>query len=75
LSYMTRLEDFMTRNGVKPMHLAKKAGISRQHLLRVRKGTADPARPTIKALTMAMCRLLGRDVHASDLFDLGDDPR
>ena len=72
---MTRLEDFMTRNGVKPLRLARLANISRQHLLRVRKGICDPTRPVIKSVTTAMCRLLDRDVRASELFDLGDDPR
>jgi hypothetical protein len=70
---VTRLEDFMTRNGVRPVQLATAAGISRQFLLRVRKGWADPTRPVIKDLTIAARRMLHRHVRASELFELGDD--
>jgi predicted transcriptional regulator len=70
---VTRIEGFLQRNGIKPIHLARKAGISRQHLRRIRTGVADPTRPIIKDLTIAVRRLLQRPVRASELFELGDD--
>ena len=72
---MTRLELFMERNGVTPLNLARRAGISRQHLYRIRKGKGDPTRATIKALTLAVRDILNRHVGPSELFELGDDPR
>jgi transcriptional regulator with XRE-family HTH domain len=69
---MTRLADFMDQNGIAPLRLAKEAGITRQQLLRIRKGIAEPKRPVIRALALAARRLLDRYVSATSLFDLGD---
>ena len=70
---MTRLESFLRSRGVKPTHLARESGFSRQHLLRVRMGQMEPTRRCIAAI-VAACRRLARErVRADDLFDLGDE--
>ncbi len=67
---MTKLELFIQSRKLKPSHVAKHAGYSRQHLLRIRMGKMEPTRQCIKAV-VAACRRLARErVAASDLFDL-----
>ena len=68
----TKLDRWMAANGVKPAHLARESGYSRQHLLRIRRGDMEPTRRCIKAITASCRRLSARPVRASDLFDLGD---
>jgi hypothetical protein len=70
----TRLEAFIKSKGIKPAHLARESGYSRQHLLRIRMGRMDPTRRCIAAIAAACRRLSGEGVRASDLFDLeGED--
>ena len=45
----TRLETFIRSRGIKPAHLAKVSGYSRQHLLRIRMGRMDPTRRCMAA--------------------------
>ena len=71
----TRLETFLKSRGIKPAHLARESGYSRQHLLRLRKGKMEPTRRCIAALVAACRRLANEHVRASDLFDLGDEGR
>lgn len=68
---MTKLQKFITSRGIKPAHIAKLSGYSRQHLLRLRAGTMEPTRPCIKAVRDA-CRKLTQNprLRASQLFDL-----
>lgn len=66
----TRLEAFLKGHGVKPAHLARECGYSRQHLLRL--GRMEPTRRCIAAIVAACRRITGRRVRATDLFDLGD---
>jgi len=70
---MTKLEAFLKAKGIKPAHLALHSEYSRQHLLRIRKGTMEPTRKCIKAVVSACRRLAREPVTASDLFDL-DEP-
>ena len=71
----TRLEAFLQSRRIKPAQLARESGYTRQHLLRIRKGTMDPTRRCIAAITAACRRISGEPVRASDLFDLdSDDP-
>ena len=66
----TRLEQFIQSRGIKPAHLARESGYSRQHLLRIRMGRMEPTRRCIAAIVSA-CRLLSREaVKPTDLFDL-----
>jgi predicted transcriptional regulator len=69
----TRLESFIKSRGIKPAHLARESGYSRQHLLRIRLGRMEPTRRCIAAIAAACRRLSGEPVRASQLFDLDDD--
>ena len=70
----TRLEKFLKSRGIKPAHLARESGYSRQHLLRIRMGRMEPTRRCIAAIAAACRRLSGESVRASELFDLeGED--
>jgi transcriptional regulator with XRE-family HTH domain len=70
----TRLESFLKSRGIKPAHLARESGYSRQHLLRIRMGRMEPTRRCIAAIASACRRLSGEDVRAFELFDLeGED--
>ena len=66
----TKFDAFLRANKLKPSHVARVAGCSRQHLLAVRKGQREPTRALIRALRIAAGRLLARDVDADELFDL-----
>jgi transcriptional regulator with XRE-family HTH domain len=70
---VTRLERFITLKSVKPSHLADHAGMSRQYLLKLRRGTAEPTRPMMVKIAGAARWLLCRRVKVQELFDLGDD--
>jgi predicted transcriptional regulator len=69
----TRLETYLKSRRIKPAHLARESGYSRQHLLRIRMGRMDPTRRCIVAIVAAVRRLSREPVRATDLFDLGDD--
>ncbi len=69
----TRLEQFIKSRGIKPAHLARESGYSRQHLLRIRMGRMEPTRRCIAAI-VAACRRLSREmVKPTDLFELEGD--
>ena len=69
----TRLETFLKSRGIKPAHLARESGYSRQHLLRIRMGRMEPTRRCIAA-SVAACRRLSREnVRAADLFELDEE--
>jgi predicted transcriptional regulator len=69
----TRLETFIKSRGIKPAHLARESGYSRQHLLRIRMGRMDPTRRCIKAIAAACRRLSLEPVKVTDLFELEAD--
>jgi predicted transcriptional regulator len=70
---VTRLENFLQSRGIKPAHLARESGYSRQHLLRIRMGSMEPTRRCIAAI-VAACRRLSRErVRATELFVLETD--
>jgi hypothetical protein len=66
----TKLEEFLRSRGIKPAHLARESGYSRQHLLRIRLGRMEPTRRCIAAIVVACRRLAREPVRATDLFDL-----
>jgi predicted transcriptional regulator len=70
---MSRLGVFVRANDVKPGELANLAGVSQQHLYRLRHGLMEPTRPVMIWLTLACRRLLQREVLATELFDFGDE--
>ena len=65
-----KLERFLRNRDIKPAHLARESGYSRQHLLRIRLGRMTPSRRCIADLVTACRRLARERVRASDLFDL-----
>ena len=69
----TRLEAFMQANGITPMELVRASGISRQYLLQLRKGEAEPRRAIIAAIVDGCRKLSHKPVKPTDLFDLGGD--
>jgi transcriptional regulator with XRE-family HTH domain len=68
----TKLARFMKANKLKPLKLAREAGISRQQLLRIREGTADLRMMTALRIRDACGRLLMRRVSIDELFDAND---
>lgn len=74
---LSRLGKFIRDNELIPNEVADVTGISRQHLLRLRKGEAEPTRPLMIWITIACRRLIGRRrrVRLTELFDLGDGER
>ena len=72
---LTRFGQFLEDNGIRPLELADVTGVSRQHVLRLRYGQAEPTRPMMIWLTIACRRLIGgrRRVRITELFDLGDE--
>jgi len=72
---LTRLKTFLKANRIRPSYLADYAGISRQHLFRLRLGRAEPTRLTMVALRDACRRILRRRVRMIELFDLGEGKR
>jgi transcriptional regulator with XRE-family HTH domain len=71
----TRLECFLRDWGVKRSAFAKRAGISRQHLLRLRRGTMEPTRRMMVILAEAASAMRFRTVRVVELFELshGDE--
>ena len=70
-TFPTPLEAFIQSREIKPAHLAKASGYSRQHLLRVRMGRMEPTRRCIAAIVRAARKLSREAVRPTDLFDLG----
>jgi len=66
----SRLDHFLHGNQLKPSHVARIAGCSRQQLLRLRRGRAAARITTAVQLAAACTRLLGRSVTLAELFDV-----
>jgi hypothetical protein len=65
----TRLEHFLHMHGIKPAHLARESGYSRQHLLRIRYGRLQPSLTCIAALVIAIRRLTRERIKPDQLFE------
>jgi hypothetical protein len=70
--YNTRFDQYLLREDVLPMDLARESGLSRQQVFKTRSGAAAFSRTVLSKLIRGM-RRLGRDVRASDLVDVGED--
>src|SRR5438094_250357 len=57
MAVQTRLEAFLKSHRIRPAHLARESGYSRQHLLRIRMGRMEPTRACIAAIVSACRRL------------------
>jgi hypothetical protein len=66
----TRLEGFIKEWGVKPGVFARKAGISRPHMRRLRNGLADPSRGVMCRMALAASAMRGRRVFIDEMFEL-----
>jgi hypothetical protein len=69
----TKLDAYLRSHGIKSVVLGRESGYSRNFLLRIRGGRAEPTRKCIAAITAACCRLSGERVRAADLFELDPD--
>jgi len=69
-SKSTKLETFLRSRGIKPAHLARESGYSRQHLLRIRLGRMEPTRRCMVEVAVACARLSRERVSVTDVFDL-----
>jgi transcriptional regulator with XRE-family HTH domain len=67
---MTRLESYMKQWGVMPSAFAKRSGVSRTHLLRLRRGEMDPTRHIMNALADAASAMQRKPVYVVELFEL-----
>jgi len=67
---MTRLETYIRDWGVKPTAFARRAGVSRQHLFHLRRGTAEPTRATMCRLVLAASAMRFRRVFVTEMFEL-----
>jgi tetratricopeptide (TPR) repeat protein len=70
IALVTRLEFFIVTHGVKPVRVARESGISRQHLLRVRRGVMEPSRWKIAQIVSALRRLTLLNVQPAEVFEL-----
>jgi DNA-binding XRE family transcriptional regulator len=68
----TTLARFMNENKLKPLNVAREAGISRQHLYRIRSGDDDPGMMTALRIRDACGRLLLRSISIDELFKSSD---
>jgi predicted transcriptional regulator len=69
---VTKLEMFLKRKGIKPLHLATKSGYTRQWLVKIRMGRVKATERCVNAIVAACAELSGEKVTASDLFDARD---
>jgi hypothetical protein len=67
---ITRLEIFRLSRDITAEDLNAECSYSRQHILRVRMGRAEPSRDCIAALLSAMRRLSLEDIRAEDIIEL-----
>jgi predicted transcriptional regulator len=63
------LEEFIRSRGIKPAHLARESGYSRQHLLRIRFGRMLPSLTCIASIVVTMRRLTRERVRPEQLFE------
>jgi len=72
-AYKTRLDRFRSRERLDLSRWQREAAIGRGQLLRYRTGAAEPRSDVLARLVRSATRLLNRPVHASELYDLGED--
>jgi hypothetical protein len=66
----TRLEAYMQEWGVMPSAFALRSGVSRAHLLRLRRGEMEPSRRVMVTLTETASAMRERTVFTVELFEL-----
>jgi len=71
MRYDTPLDSWLRANGIKPFRLARKSGMSRQTISRLRRGLGSGTPRTRQKLIAACAALIRRPVTAVELF--GED--
>jgi hypothetical protein len=71
-TYDTPFDSWLRANGIKPLWLARKSGISRQTLSRLRRGLGHGTPRTRRLLLAACAAMTRRPVTALELFGDGD---
>jgi transcriptional regulator with XRE-family HTH domain len=66
----TRLETFLREWGVMSTVFARRAGISANHLIRLRRGETEPTRRMMVTLAETASAMLSRPVYIIEMFDL-----
>ena len=66
----TRLETYMREWGVMSSVFARRAGVGYKHLLRLRRGDAEPSRSVMVALADAASAMREKPVYVVELFEL-----
>jgi tetratricopeptide (TPR) repeat protein len=69
---LTRLDLFIKRRRVRKLPLARAAGYSRQHLLRMRLGQQEPSRRFVLDMTQALSAATGEAIKPGQLFERAD---
>ena len=69
---MSRLQDWLRRNGFSSADLEKEVAICRQSMTRIRRG-ADVRYRTMLRILRGCRRLARRDVRMEEIFDLDPD--
>lgn len=65
----SKLDTFVQRHRLTYANIAREAGVSRQHLLRIRRG-ASPTIGLAKRIRLACGRLIKRSVRITEVFDV-----
>ena len=66
---VTLLDSFIEAHGIDAAQLAKVAGVSAAHLVRLRSGRSLPARHVMVRITLACSWLTRETVYGWELFD------
>jgi transcriptional regulator with XRE-family HTH domain len=69
--YETPFDSWLRKHGIKPLSLARKSGIARQTIGRLRRGVGRGTLRTRRDLAAACAALSGEHVTAAELF--GED--
>ena len=69
---LSRFGRFLAINNVPPKLVADLAGVSRQHVYRLRYRKSEPTRPVMIALMITCRQITRRAVQMYELFNLGD---
>jgi tetratricopeptide (TPR) repeat protein len=69
---LTRLDLFIKQRRVRKLPLARAAGYTRQHLLRMRLGQQEPSRRFIIDMTRALSAATGEAINPGRLFERAD---
>jgi transcriptional regulator with XRE-family HTH domain len=67
-NYPTRFDAWLAANAIRPLALARRSGVSRQTISRLRRGLSSGAPMTREKILTACKRMIGRPVQEEELF-------